>query len=127
MFPNLEFEEETASPEEIKVEASIISAMTYLTSLIDEAKTKITCGQYELYLKNFAFIRFVITKLGEMQDIYEKMKNQKLGDPIIRFSDVEDKINEILSHIKTYEVELAPKKVVTLDKQNPNPTSGINW
>ena len=127
MFEKYQFEEETLSPEETKIIATISSAMTYINKLMEEAKTQILCGQYESYVKNFVFIKYLVNKLSEMQDKYDKYRQPVEGDGIIRFADIEQQMDDILAQIKTYEDTPTTTKANTKINPNPTPNIGINW
>jgi hypothetical protein len=124
-----EFEEEQKSPEQIKVEGAIVKAMSHIDKLIIEAKNNVLYGQYEVYIKNFAFVKFLITKLNEMQNLYENLINPSPESPNTRFSDVEDKINEILSNIVEYNIT-ETETITGVKKVNNggiNSNLDINW
>ena len=96
------FEEEQNSPEYEKVQKALLKAMKELKILLNESEENLLIGQYENYLKSFAFLKFILKLMGELQELLDKFEK---GDGNIRPSDLDELISKIESHISQYEVE----------------------
>lgn len=113
------FEEEQNSPEYEKVQKALLKDMKELKILLNESEENLLIGQYENYLKSFAFLKFILKLMGELQELLDKFEK---GDGNIRPSDLDELISKIESHISQYEVQrkeikIAPKEESTDDSE----------
>lgn len=114
-----EFTDDTNEEEE-KVLATIAEALSSVSRLIESAKDKILYGQYETYLKDFAYAKFLIGSLNKLQETYDALNDPSKN---VRISDLDDKIEEIMSHIKEYEPEIQNKNVIKIKKEESKPSN----
>lgn len=113
------FEEEQNSPEYEKVQKALLKAMKELKILLNESEENLLISQYENYLKSFAFLKFILKLMGELQELLDKFEKDKEN---IRPSDLDELISKIESHISQYEVQrkeikIAPKEESTDDSE----------
>jgi hypothetical protein len=102
---NYMFEPEEPDALSVKVQTTLGKAMGYLKDLISQASDNLKYGQYETYMKDFAFVKFIISKIGELQELYAKLQDTE-NSHNIRESDVDSKIEEILKHVETYKTSI---------------------
>ena len=132
MNNNYIFEEEEQNPLERDVETTLLKAIEYISNLLKNASNKLICGQYELYLKDFAFLKYIFNKMSDLQDIYTKVCDHT---DAIRPSDVEAEIEEIMSHIREYEIPENESNTLGFEiakndknpQQNKPDVSGSMW
>lgn len=109
------FEEPEQNEDERNVQVALLKATDYLSKLLQEASRNLLCDQYELYKKNFTFLKFIMSLMNELQELFENFKKQENN---IRISDVEKKIEEIMKHIKEYELPEQENHIQDLSKKS---------
>lgn len=119
----------------IIIENALAKAMEYLKDLICQASDNLKYGQYEVYMKDFTYLKFILSQMGELQEMYSKFKN---SDNIqsVRPSDINSKIEDILKHIETYKTSnntntcnrsQKPEIKINPDKNDKNNFGDILW
>lgn len=99
--------EETESEEYIKVETALIKGMKEMKILLEEAEENLLSGQYETYVKSYAYLKSIFALMGTLQTLLDDINNGET----VAMSEIDRTISVIDNYVTKYEME--PVKTIS--------------